>query len=408
MQHDESRLTAGERYALWLAVILILAAAAVTAVLLIKFKPASKRKPYVPGAPAVTVMKAKTVDHQVVIDVWGTVKPAKEITLQSQVSGKVLSIHKEFMPGGRVNKGDVLVRIDPRDYRLALASAQAKLESAQLNLTVEQGQQKVAQRELAIMNADDSMSDADKELALRKPQLRNTQAAYDAARADVDKAKLNVSRTRMKAPFNAMVRSTGVNQGDLVGQQTQVATLVGTDAYWLEALVPVETLARVDLSRADDPAFHNVTVTTTSGTERKGRVLKVLGDLEASGRMARIICEIPDPLGDMTGGVPDLLLGDYISMQISGKTLSGVVPVSVAAFRDNNTLWLVDVNGRLDIKPVELIWREQKSVYLRGIQDGALIITSALAAPVQGMEVLLPGQKPKVRGPGAGNAGAAK
>ena len=378
-----------------LGVALLLAAAAIAWYLMTN-KPRSQRKPFVAGAPVVLVTEVSPGDHTLTIDAWGTVKPAKEIELRSQVTGKVRGIHAEFIPGGRVKANDVLVTIDPSDYRLALSIAQAKLESAQLNLTVEQGQQKVAQRELNIMNKDDSMSEADKELALRKPQLRSMQAAYDAAKADVDRAKLDVSRTRITAPFNALIRSTAVNQGDLVGQQSLVAVLVGTDSYWIEASISVDTLSMIDLSHTDDPTYSNLTITTTSGKQRQGRVLKVLGDLDVSGRMARIICEVANPLGDMSGGVPDMLLGDYLEMHIQGKTLTGVVAISTEAFRDDNSIWLVTDASTLDKIPVELIWRKQKSAWVRGdIPAGSKLIVSALPAAVQGMKLSLPGQKTK-------------
>ena len=393
---EETTLSPLKRRLYVLLGITLLVIAVLIAIMLITNKPRSQRRPVVPGAPVVLVTEVSPGDHTLVINTWGTVKPAKEIELKSQVTGKVLRIHPEFLPGGRAAAKEVLVTIDPSDYRLALSSARAKLESAQLDLTVEEGQQKVARRELAIMNKDGSMSEADKELALRKPQLRSRQAAYDAARADVDRAKLDVSRTKITAPFNALIRSTAVNQGDLVGQQSLVAVLVGTDAYWIEAAISVETLGMIDFSHTGDPSYSNVTVITSSGKKRQGRVLKALGDLDASGRMARIIVEVAGPLGDMAGGVPDMLLGDYLEMHIQGKTLNNVVPISTDGYRDDGSVWLVTDTQTLERIPVELVWREQKTAWVRGnIPAGSKLITSALSAAVPGMKLSLPGQPQK-------------
>jgi RND family efflux transporter MFP subunit len=238
-------------------------------------------------------------------------------------------------------------------------------------------------------------------LALRKPHLEKARADLAAADADLKQAKLDLARTRVVSPFNAIVRSERVEVGSVVTAQEALAELVGTDAYWVKASIPVDRLNWIRTPRkageSGSPArvFHGDRQIST------GRVIKLLSDLESEGRMARILVEVDDPLGlnsDQSNLTP-LLIGEYVRVEIGGRELEDVYRIPRSALRDNERIWLADENGRLEIREVDTLWRDADSVLVRdGLSPGELLITSDIAAPVAGMTLT-------VTAPGEANSG---
>lgn len=336
---------------------------------------------------AVTVvetMPAALTNARAQINAMGTVTAAKSVTLKAQVSGVVQSVPPNFMPGSLVKKGEVLVRLDPSDYEVSVRKARSALADATAALAIEQGSQTIAREELKLLTqiSEDRVDYTD--LALRKPQLAQAQADVASARADLDQALLNLKRTTITAPFNAMIMARSVNEGAYVGAQTELVTLVGTDVFWVEAMVPLDQVAYIDPSR-EGGAPAEISSQAGPGTWQ-GRVIQTAGKLNDVGRMATVIVAVENPLGtrEHPAAVP-LMVSDYVTVSISGRTLAGVVALPRAALQDDNTLW-INRDSTLDIRRVSLAWKDRTRVYLAsGVLPGEEIITSGLAVPVQGM-----------------------
>ena len=225
---------------------------------------------------------------------------------------------------------------------------------------------------------------------MRKPHLAKAKADLAAAKAELKQAQLDLSRTTIRAPFNAVIRSKNVEIGSQVSTQDQLAELVGTDLYWIRVSIPVERLTWVRIPRADDGPGSEVRVLYRNGFHRQGKVIKLLGDLETEGRMARILVAVKDPL-DMessVNGQPPLLLGEYVRVEIEGRMLENVYRIPRSALRDATNLWLVDDGNHLEIRPVQTVWRDTDTVLLReGLEPGDRLIISDLSKPVAGMPV---------------------
>ena len=164
----------------------------------------SRRKPP-PVTPMVEVTRLEAEDAPILIEELGTVIPAVEVNLQAEVSGRIVSKHPEFIEGGIVMADETLLEIDPRDYELDLVSRRAQVETARSELQIEQGQQEVAEREWEILGAELEAGIKDRELALRQPQLRRKQSDLRAAEAEAAQAEIELERTKVRAPFNAIV-----------------------------------------------------------------------------------------------------------------------------------------------------------------------------------------------------------
>ena len=352
-------------------------------------RPKPQKKPPVTLAPLVSVRKAVFAREQVVIQAMGTVVPARKTVLNPQVSGEVIEVSPGCLPGGILAKGSSLVRIDPRDYELTVRQTQTALVQARAALALEQGQQDVARKEWTLLRGSKNMQSEDAALALREPQLAQARATVDDALLALEQAKLDLARTSVPVPFNALILEKTIDLGAQVSTQTTIATLVGTDAYWIETSIPRDRLGWILIPKAGKGTGSSAVIRSSTGeTVRNGRVIRLLGDIESEGRMARLLVQVEDPLllRHKEPSAQSLLLGEYVRVAISGRELAHVVAIPRDALRDGNTVWIVKGDNTLDIRPVKIAWRDEQVVYLsKGVMPEDLIVLSDLAAPVAGM-----------------------
>ena len=319
----------------------------------------------------------------------GTVVPATEVELKAQVGGPVIWTSPDLVEGGIVQRGQTLVKIDPIDYELALTAKNALLETAVADLKAEQGKQEVARTEWEILGLGKDATELDRELALRQPQLAQKKAGLGAARAEVRQAELALERTVIRAPFNAIIRSTDIDVGAQVTNQTTLARLAGTDSFYVEALIPQDRIDWVQLPDSSPYPGSAVSINTGTGKVREGRTFKLLGDLESSGRLARLLIEVKNPLdlGSTSSERRPMLLGDYVSMNIEGRTIEEVFNIPRQYLRDGNLIYTVDGESRLRIKRVDVVWRDVVSIVAKGLTPGERLVVSDLPAAVEGMNV---------------------
>jgi len=194
-------------------------------------RPKTRRRPPQPQAVLVETTRLSPRNQTVVVHAMGTVVPVRTMQLASRVSGQVIDVSAEFVPGGRFQAGARILQVEPRDYELAVQQRSSELTKAQSELSLEMGQQSVARREYELLGQD--VRAEDEELLLRKPQLATAEAAVAAARAALQQAQLDLKRTEIRAPYNAMVVSRNVDLGSQVSVGTPLASLVGTDEYWV-------------------------------------------------------------------------------------------------------------------------------------------------------------------------------
>lgn len=322
----------------------------------------------------------------------GTVVADQQIVLTPQVGGRITSVSDDLRPGGMVSKGAVLARIDDRDYQLALTQAESQVAQARLNLEIEQSRGKVAEREWALVGEGKSASEAP--LALRGPQRVNAEQALAATEAGLGSAKLALERTALRAPFDAVVLSEGVDIGQVVGAGTQAAVLVGTRRMRVEVQVPVEALPSLQIPGMGADAGSTATVTQQltrggagqSAVVRSGQVIGLGGQIDPATRTATVLVGIDAPLGDGSG-LP-LLPGAFVDVSLAGRTVDQVIAVPRTGIRDGNIAWVVSPDGRLVKREVQIGWREADSLYvLSGLEAGERVVTSPLSLPIEGMAV---------------------
>ncbi len=375
---------------LFLSLLIIVLGLVVATYVTHKAPKAQKRAP-VKVIPVVEVQVVQPGAHRIMVPAMGTVVPAREVVLKAQVSGKVLSLHPEFIEGGYIKENAEILQIDPEDYELTVTLAEAKVKDAESGLELAEEEANAAKEEWRLLYKDDADTNGKPPpLAAKEPQLAAAQARLKAEQAELKKAELDLKRTSVRAPFNGIVRTKSVEVGSLVTPQDALAELLGVDEYWIQVSVPVDYLRWISVPKRRGKKGSEVRVVHQSGYERSGEVIELLGDLESEGRMARILVAVKDPLGLQNSGqtTRPLLIGEYVRVEVEGSQLTQVFRIPRIALREDNTVWLVGEGSTLNIRPVTTIWRDTQTVFLdQGLNPGDQVIVSDLAAPVEGMKV---------------------
>ncbi len=370
--------------------LLILILAGVIVLTLFTTAPRPERQPKPRVAPLVETREITLGPHSINIEAWGFVRPAQQITLRSQVDGTIIKINPEFTPGGHLARREVILRIDPSDYVLAVQQRKSDLEKAKASLLLEQGNQVVAQQEFKLLG--ESISEQERTLVLRIPQLNTARASVIAATAALHSAKLDLARTVVKAPFDSTVLRRHVNRGTYATNTTDLVTLVGTKMYWVELVIPLAQLRWIEIPKTSGQAGSPVRLYHEhiwgKGKFRTGRVIRLLTDLETEGRMARLLVAITDPLNlhGAKADAPQVLLGTYLRAEILGRHMSHVAKVDRHWIRDHDTVWLVKADQTLEIRKVNMVHRGYRHVFVsEGLHQGDRLITSNLPSPKEGM-----------------------
>jgi RND family efflux transporter MFP subunit len=369
---------------------------------LIAAKPEPPRREVRNLAPLVEVVEVESAaGKEAVVRGMGTVKAARTLTLTPEVSGRVVTQHPALEPGGRLEAGALVVQLDDRDYRLAVTRENAFVTRAKAEVALEAGRKTIAEREWEVMAAQfgNTVDAKGRELALRTPQGKAAQANVTAARSALQRARLSLERTEIRAPFDAFVQSESVEVGQWVGPGAKLATLVGTEHFWVEVSVPVDQLAWLGLDRGDG-ALPVATVTQRMGSENtvehRGRVLRVLDQLDPLGRMARLLVEVDDPLGIAVAKGErhtPLRLGAYVEVAIQGRSFDRGVTVPRDALRESGKLWVASSDGKLEIRTAAIGWRERDRVLVTsGVEVGERVIVTALSTVTHGMEIRIAGE----------------
>lgn len=376
---------------------------------LVMTKPEPKKQARENLGELVEFVTVKPRTERVRVSANGQVIPARVVALTSEVGGRVVWLNENLIPGGRVASKDKIARIDGRDYSLAVQQQLSMVNSAQTALEVERSRKQIAEKEWQLMGGG-KPADA---LALRDPQLASASASVKAAKSGLQRARLAVGKTLLKAPFNGLVQEKKVDVGQLVGPQVPLLTLIGTDVYWVQVSVPIDRLQWLDIPGVDGKTQGSTAeVIQDSGQGRicrKGTVLRLLGDLDPMGRMARVLIEINDPLLDKPdtprcapkahikdSNLP-LLVGAYVSAEIEGHEIEQVIELAREAIRGGDRVYVMTDDDLLDIRDVNIVWRRPDSVLVAsGLKTGERVVISPLSMVIDGMKLRLP--KPNQNG----------
>ena len=377
-----------------LPVVLVLASIAVVVVLvgLQKGKDA-ERKPEIEQGILVDVITAEVSSLNFTVNSQGTVRPRTETSLVAEVSGKIVSVNPDFVAGGFFRKGDVLLEIDPSDYRTGLKRAEAALASRQAKLADETARSEQAMKDWKNMGKQGNPSD----LGLRLPQLEDAKANVSAAEADVQKARRDLERTRITLPYDGLVRQKAVDIGQYVTPGTRLGTTFAIDTAEIRLPLTQNDLSYLNLPsetevNAASKSYPPVVLRAEQGShvgQWQARIIRTEGVVDEASRVVYAVAQVVDPyavLGKSTQ--KELKIGTFVQAAIEGLAAENVVVLPRYVLRSDNTVLALDDQDRLQILPVEVLRSEPREVYISsGIEDGTRIITTTLDAPLPGVQM---------------------
>jgi len=343
-------------------------------------------------APLVRVFSAEPANVQLTVEARGSVVPRTESELVAEVSGRIVWVSASLASGGFLETDDVLLRIDPLDYEIAVTRADAALTRAESELELAQASLG-RQRKLASRGVESS---AALEGAVNAAQV--AEAMQRDALATLQKAHRDLERTQVRSPFAGRVREKRVDVGQFVGRGSPVARIYAVDFAEVRLPIPDSELAFVDLPIAyrDGGESSNKSPDVLlrsrfAGREHvwRGKIVRTEGEIDPKTRMIHAVARVPDPYG--RGDDPDrppLSVGLFVEAEILGRRVDDVVVIPREALHGGDQVAVVDDEGRLHLRAVEVLKRNRESVVLRsGIEAGERICTSPLGISIEGMQV---------------------
>lgn len=328
----------------------------------------------------VEVAEVEVKDVPVYIDSFGTLRSPHVVDVKSQVTGEVKEVL--FAEGKPVSKGDVLVLIDPRQYRAEMEKVEAALQQAQVDFKIkkemlERNRKLVVQQLISSQEFDQYESDA-----------AAAEAAVSVNKAALDAAKLNLEYCTIISPLDGVAGKRQVDAGNIVSANTGPAlvNIRKIDSLFVDFTVSEKDLGRVRaaMEKAD-----------------LGVVLKLdgLDDRSFPGTLELLENTIDDQTGTafLRAVVPNddkaLWPGQFANVRLTLEIQKGALVVPGSAVRmgkDGNYLFVILANGTAELRSVVIGQRTDDSVVLeKGVQAGELVVTS-------GQMGLAPGAKARI------------
>lgn len=374
---------------------------AVVAVVVMATVASGKRPPRADtgaGAVLVEAIPARAQSLNFVVGSQGPVRPRTETSLVAEVSGRIVSVSPDFVAGGFFRQGEVLLEIDPSDYQTAVKRAEAALASRRAQLADEQARSAQAIKDWRNLGR----SGEPPALVARQPQLADAEANVLAAEADLDKARRDLQRTRITVPYDGLVRSKRVDVGQFVAAGTQLGVTFSVDTAEIRLPLSNSDLAFLNLPGPADSEPANAPVVslqaTVSGETKswEARLIRTEGVIDESSRVLYAVAEVRDPYGLLGESTQEpLRMGTFVRAAIEGRFIENAVVLPRYVLRNDNTVLVANDERELEVREVTVARAEPDTVYLSGgIEDGDLVITTTLDAPIPGTRLVISGEDP--------------
>ena len=360
--------------------IVVLFAVATSVIIALNKKPEEKKRPF--NTLAVMADYAKSDNVQLLVSAQGEARPRTEINLVPQVGGKITYVSPNFVESGVFRKGETLIRIDDSDYKVAVIRAEANVAQAEQVLVREKAEGEIARRDYEELGRGKPSP-----LALREPQKQQAEAALQAAKADLENAKLQLTRTYVKAPFSGRIRSKSSDIGQFVSPGFTLGRIFSNDILEVRLPLTNEDLSKMDLSiaymaesREDAPEVQLSAEIAGQMQNWTGYIMRTDATYDTQTRALFAIAEVFDPYGKgaSDNGVP-LVPGLFVNAKIEGKTYDDVIVIPRDGLRPDNEVYVVDDKGKSEIRKVTVLdAAPERAVLTAGVEAGELIVLSPM------------------------------
>lgn len=353
-------------------------------------KPEPEKKEEVLKAVPVLTASARTENVRLSAFSQGEVQPRVEVDLVPQISGKISYMSPSFIEGGRFKQGDILVRIDPEEYKLRVVQAQARVAQAETALAREKSEAVIAAQDWQDIGSGTASA-----LTLREPQMAEAEASLAAAKAALDEAELLLSRTKLSAPFTGRVSAREVNLGEFVSGGVSLGSIYGTDVMDVRLPLTNQNLAQTGLGLGFEaskttPARPVFLTANVAGSLRKweGQLVRTDSRYDPTTRVLYAYVEVKDPFGAGSDeGVP-LAPGLFVNAEVMGEAALDAIIVPRAALRGDNQIYIANSDDTLSIRTVTVKSSDRDRVIISdGLSQGDRVITSPVRGVATGMKI---------------------
>ncbi|MCF6319886.1 MAG: efflux RND transporter periplasmic adaptor subunit [Proteobacteria bacterium] len=357
---------------------------------LVAAKPTPEKKPQEQRLLSLFVDEVQSDTVNFNVNSHGEVKPQTQIDLTSLVSGQILSISDKFAEGSKFTVGAALIKIDDRDYKVAVIRAQAQVATAKVNVERELANSKIKKEQWQRKHKGQPS-----DFALNKPQIAEARALLKAAQADLDAAELNLQRTQITAPFTGRV----LNENIAIGQYITPATLLGnifsteivevrlplTDSQLVELSLPMGFMAKQD----NAPTVTFTAKVGSNSHQWQGKIVRTNAAIDKETRLIYAIAEMSDPYSSGSDNGVAMAVGMYVNASIHSNKSKETLRFPRLALHSNDKVYVINEDSKLEIRKVVVLSTNQDYVHVAsGVSVGEKVVTSAVPSVSDGMEVI--------------------
>lgn len=361
----------------------------------------TRNAPSVGPKLTVETVVVKPRDYAIRLASYGNVQPRTQGELKSQVSGQIVQVSERFRAGEFFEEGQILLKIDPRDFEAEVKMAEASLILAKQELLEEQARADQAQQDWNRLGKSGEPS----ALVLRKPQLNSAAAKVASTEAAVNMARLNFERTTVRAPYSGRILNIHVDIGTVVAVGTVMAQVYATD--FLEVRLPLRnqdlpyiTLPenwRVASKTKTTQTAPRARLTSTLGGEQvwEGAIIRTEGAIDNNTQQLYVIAQVDDPYVPTSAARVPLKIGQYVTAEIDGDTVKAALVIPVRNIYQGSYVYLV-IDGRLVRRNVVVGWQNKvEALITAGLEVGDRLVTTPLGQVTSGTAVTFSGDGAK-------------
>jgi RND family efflux transporter MFP subunit len=412
----------------FLRVVIVLAIAVAVAMLLISLKKEPEKQEIIHTPPSVKVMVANPVSKVMKVEAYGTIKPRKLVKIAVEVPGRINFLHTSFVEGGLIFKGELLLGIDQRSYKLDRQTGLVRIEQAKtdiksleqdienlkndiklsranVNLTqkelervkvlnknqfasknsLDKAEQQYLQAKIALQNISNRLS-------LTGSLMEQKNAALAMARVDFQKADLAFNKTQIRSDFDGLILDKFAEIGEYINPGQILGSIYQKGSLDVDVSIPLERMKWVESvfqnGKTPEATVEVANFESMKSYVWKARVARIKANIDEKTRTLPMTLEILNPDVKIKN-IFDLKPGTFVKCSIVGETYENIFVMPRHLLKSDNTLFIIK-NNRLEMKKVSILRKFENELFINGgLNPGDKVIYSPLPGALEGMELII-------------------
>jgi multidrug efflux system membrane fusion protein len=372
----------------------------------------------------------------------GTVQPSRTWEAVAQVKGKIVEKHPQLEKGAILPRGTLILRIDPTDYELAIAQAEADIQATQAQIQEQEARAnntraslKIEQAALALNENElqrkraligkGSVSHSDLESQERSllaqqqsvQSQKNTLNLLPSQRAQLDaqlarhqstlaSARRNLANTEVRLPFTSRISEVSVEQDQYIREGEVLAMADDLQKAEIETQIPIDQMNGV-LHAGRDNSGEMIDLLNRAGNTTPpplglsasihlqegslvaswdARFARFSDTLDPKTRTVGVIVEVDEPYARVQPGIrPPLLKGLFVEVSLTGEPRPNSLVIPRSALHGDR-VHVANGDRRLEIREVKVgLLQPEFAVIEQGLQAGEEVVVSDLVPAIDGM-----------------------